>query len=503
MEILMSDPKIHYAANLNEAIEMAQTFKDSGKFDLFRGQTQDWPPYSSLYRILSSENTVEIEKAELRVRILKAWLQKIPELSYLLNPENEHHFYAVMQHYGIPTHYIDFTKNPDVAGFFASYTENPPTDGYACIYCIDSKELENFSKHLHLLRSSEVEITKIEVDVSNLWRLSSQEGVFILTNYNWDVDFQLDRILFPYTPPLPHPTREKIYPIHKSTLEQLLDQFFQNESAVFMNREIEEILKKTDSAKCKVETFQNGYYIPAFKYNYEQLIHESWIPELEEKWSYNKSEDYKLTVGESIEINIYDIGNVSEYKSNIELFILDILNSKPDMRNKAINWVFVNDFQNDLKTEVRSKFQNLWNGIRLLPYSNKEISEAFGKLLELILTRHTNSGKNKKEIIKEIFHDCVEIGMTQDDNSSSIGWATLENLGSIIRDDIASLVTPEYSADINEIFYLFGIVYNPKILFQADKFPTFFVQEIIPSQIFLNRKPIIFNPIKIKIFGVP
>ena len=62
-------------------------------------------------------------------------------------------------------------------------------------------------------------------DVNNLWRLQAQRGVFLFCNFNYDMDFPLDKIIFPYTGYPSYPTRKIVYPSDKSALELLLDQY--------------------------------------------------------------------------------------------------------------------------------------------------------------------------------------------------------------------------------------------------------------------------------------
>jgi hypothetical protein len=44
--------KIHKAANIEEAVELANELKAKGDYNWFRGQVQEWPPISSLFRYL-------------------------------------------------------------------------------------------------------------------------------------------------------------------------------------------------------------------------------------------------------------------------------------------------------------------------------------------------------------------------------------------------------------------------------------------------------------------
>ena len=203
-------------ATVEEAIELAQRLKAKGRYDWFRGQVQDWPPYSSSYRAQYGDDAAKWERVKLRQRLFAMWVAQVPELRYLLEPEHVHDFCAVIQHYGIPTHYIDFTTDPAVAGFFAADTQLPPSGECSCIYCLNTESLKQYwdaLKDTDMFGDGAIELATI--DVRNLWRLQAQRGAFVFANFNWDIFCPLDRIIFPYTRYPAYPTREQVYPRDK------------------------------------------------------------------------------------------------------------------------------------------------------------------------------------------------------------------------------------------------------------------------------------------------
>jgi len=210
-------------ANIEEAVELANQLKDKGRYNWFRGQVRDWKPVSSFFRILETRSPEKKDAVLERIGLFCDWLGKTPGLEYLLQPDRVNDCYAIMQHYGIPTSYIDFTTDPSVAGYFAADTTELPREGNACIYCLNTDDLLSHWKALATLgerRGAEMEL--VAIDVSNLWRLQAQHGLFLYCNYNWSMDYPMDRILFPYSGFPSFPTRDRIYPENKSSLEQLL-----------------------------------------------------------------------------------------------------------------------------------------------------------------------------------------------------------------------------------------------------------------------------------------
>src|SRR6185436_19666248 len=107
-------------ANVDEAIDLATRWRDEGRYDWFRGQLRaEWHPYSSLMRLQLRDPKWEAPHLA-RIRRLHSWLRSTAGLTNLA--EDAHAFMAIAQHYGIATHYLDFTTDPAVAGFFACDT---------------------------------------------------------------------------------------------------------------------------------------------------------------------------------------------------------------------------------------------------------------------------------------------------------------------------------------------------------------------------------------------
>src|SRR6185436_2754536 len=97
--------------------------------------------------------------------------------------------------------------------------------------------------------------------------LQAQAGVFLYTNYNWELDYPMDRIVFPYTGYPAFPLKERIYPTDRSPLEQLLDQYFDVENTTFTNEMMREWLgqlKGGNASWATMNTFERGLYAPAF-----------------------------------------------------------------------------------------------------------------------------------------------------------------------------------------------------------------------------------------------
>jgi len=163
-------PEIYRAANIEEAVEIAVRLREEGRYNWFRGQVHDWPPYSSARRIQAADD----EKSSRRLSLFLDWVKQTPELKEPLNDPAA--IAAVAQHYGIPSNYIDFSTEPGVAGFFAADGKAPSTgEVRPCIFCLNTDDLLEVWDAVKDFRP-EAHLELVNIDVSNLWRLRLQLG---------------------------------------------------------------------------------------------------------------------------------------------------------------------------------------------------------------------------------------------------------------------------------------------------------------------------------------
>jgi hypothetical protein len=195
--------------DLESALELAHHYQRTGAFDLFRGQTADWPLQPKIFR-----PGVDPVIARERLEQFTAWAERSTELQSLHC--NEDAMLAIAQHYGIPTPLLDWTTNPDVAGFFA--TERP-TPGECVIFCLEAARLE--------------ELRIVRLDVPDLRRVQSQSGLFLDVRIAPSLLERLGavhRIVFPYTG-LCTVRRDLIDPLRKSRLEIDIERFVNSRSS--------------------------------------------------------------------------------------------------------------------------------------------------------------------------------------------------------------------------------------------------------------------------------
>jgi FRG domain len=228
-------------SSVGEAVALATQWQEDGLCDWFRGQSTPWALVPSQLRLTDEE---EGAASESRSRFL-LWILSLPGIPAITC--NAEAILAVAQHYGMPTAFLDFSTDLDVAAFFATHDRNQKQDSHACLVCIHS---EHFVTEWNSRCPSNLRhrLSTIRVDVPDLWRLQSQKGTFLEVPY-LDIELVLAprRILFPFTSRWPRPPADHIIPVRKSSLEQLLDHYFEVEHLVRAARENREWLESLRS----------------------------------------------------------------------------------------------------------------------------------------------------------------------------------------------------------------------------------------------------------------
>jgi type I restriction enzyme M protein len=121
----MIDPDDQEIKSLDQFIKLIKGIKNSNPQieNIYRGQTEEDKEYFLTPSIgrMKIESTNIIKYLEEEQYIFKKFKdQSIPYLSILhVLPKNDWEYLAIAQHYGLPTRFMDWTKNPLIALYFA------------------------------------------------------------------------------------------------------------------------------------------------------------------------------------------------------------------------------------------------------------------------------------------------------------------------------------------------------------------------------------------------
>lgn len=484
--------KVYNAKDLYEALELAKGFKNSGTYNLFRGQSSNWNVKSSAARLSTKKTKDGLEK----LKRLYYYLQTHEPLTKYFS--NTDWFYAVAQHYGLPTNYIDFTKNPEVAMFFATNAAKNKLGEESVIICLNENDFidvidftKSFFEFNNILKPY---ITKPNVD--NLWRLEAQEGCFLFSSIlEIEQVYDFDRIVFPFSEPFNKIEKEFIYPEKKSELEILLDHYFNAESKIEGEKRFRKFAKEVNMNIVEFPTFDYSVFLKKkqFHSSWTSIEFEKWLYKIEEKLSDIKQREelcidfsYKLDINKQI-LLIYNALEKSFKVKNIK-------------RNCAIDFNLTLDskISNKLAKQINHSCSRIWDGTRNLPFLDTEIIEIIAKYVCLEL--HKNKSDKIPSLSKE---KLITLELTNEYGSITRSYASPSKVTSAFRSDISEIVIDKLAVNISSEILLY--VNDPKIVFDFSKLLGVFKDELIAYQILHNsekKNPVIFyTPTQITVLG--
>lgn len=493
--------KPRYFNSVSEALVIARELQTKGF--LFRGQSNaEWFVTSTAER-LSNEGVAEAHDT---VERLKQWARQIPQLKDF--PLDS--LIAIAQHYGIPTFFIDFTDDPEVAAFFACNSGGTPKpDQRAAIVYFDPIRFNEFwsNEGAKLLANTPgAEAPEIiRIDVQNLWRLQTQRGCFL-----WNPLAHIERLYkefgrLTFSCRQDDPSllpEERIYPRNESALEQLLKGFFMNEQIRRGNALIE-------SAGFIIERVGNkGFDATSWWPNGIQPTAD-WAEAL--KWESLPNERAETTlVSPPLPLRW------SETIRSIGDQILATLTTPFISNNRHAGLFFSETGAVDpIVDRLKACTRRLWNGMRILPYDAEEIREALEATIQAFLSaRRTPDGAalQLSDLPSGKFRQRVQFTKNPEGSGDySQGFVSNENLIGAHSSAFLQAALTYLGNSTPEAFTLLRLPARPWQRFSFAALRRLMVQELIPTQLVLRgedpttnalNRMIYFSPADLKIFGL-
>jgi hypothetical protein len=477
----------HFVDSLEDAVKLAERWRAEGRFRWFRGQAQLWPLVSSLGRQIKAG---DVSAAETRIGHFVEWVGQVPQLQYLLEEQEVHAFFAVLQHYGVPTHYVDFTTEPDIAGFFAAHDPSAIPDEQGCIIGIDS---DGFVDTLQVVAevkglSRDAWPEKVNVTVAGLWRMQAQSGHFVYLPIDgverW---YGYDRILFRHDG-RPHPIPvERIYPTRKSSLEIALDEFFTEE--LMRNNQIyfAEMLEQWKRQGIGVE--QATYEDPdeAAYLNLGAAPHSSWSS-IDPRWFFSLPQTYSAATLDPPQVVLTVTSDqLQDIRLIVRAAIQDLLASNPTCRESAASWIVTCDGVSQQDWNIR--VERVWDGMRGLPYSTEQLTEAVTAIIAMSMR-----GQPEED-------DYTTLELASERGVTSRAYASTARIRGAYRDDINVVLREPALADTPRL--LLQALRNPAVVFDFGKLVDLFATDIIPAQVLSDRNDlaIFYSPAMVPILG--
>lgn len=495
----------HRAKNLNSALKLAKQLKKAGKFDLFRGQTHTYPVRPSIAR---QPELIDTNQALLNR--FASWVHEQETLKSLHDDPDA--IMAVAQHYGMATPFLDFTTEPDVAAFFASYTNDQrPPEGTACILCLNrnvfEKSWEDLNERYRTSTGKNL-VRVVEIDVNNLWRLHAQRGLFIDVRVATDLFEMFSRMLHIYFPlPASHDLtlNDKYYPKNKSHLELLLDQHFLIET--YDNREA--LLKQMFDTVITSSNFHRVGERGAFSDGELPHAHPSWCSNSLEPWETEPSEGFDLeaapvmhvlTINTRLDANSAATSLHAQVLAKIhEYNARKWQRNSWEVRNQSGEMVHEDEGHLDDRALPLGDIVGLiFDGMRLKPFDDSEIASAIANYITL----HCFPAW---ETMTQWWGTVT--GIELDGNNVRVrGFCGGQTLSDALRTDFSELLTPEAleNFETEGISRALDFVIEPRRLFEFGKFRKMFAEQVIPTTAYVRVEGYVlhYNIADIRVFGL-
>jgi len=483
---------VYKVKNIEEAMQMANKFKSSGAYNLFRGQAQNWKLTSTRARLQETEE----QDAKEKMQRFMNFLTSDPEL--LKYREDIDWTFAVAQHYGLPTPYIDFSTSVEVAAYFATNSNANKQNVESVILCLSEVDFQEFIIHNHepFEKGGAEPPYVANVDVENLWRLQAQYGTFLYTpTIQIENLYSVDKIIFPYTAPYQGILEEDIYPKRKSELEIKLDRFFDSERNREGNKEFIDLFNTENSTVIDVSNCLNEKILKS------PNLHESWTEERINEWQYPLKEKWSPTSEEQVVFAIIpsyddpmDVINAL-WQQLKKLFSRDSFSKESILKFKITT---EDPLKESVVVTMENKCSLIWNGTRNLPYTVFEVLLIIAQYLALEQYRDRTGNIYGLSEGKPI---TIELGDAYGNYARTKANAT--ELRKAFRDDLKGVIIDDYDGPMTAEFLL--SVNKPQLVFDFERFKKLFIYQMMCYQMLLNYTDdfscVFFSPTELATFG--
>lgn len=488
-------PQIYQARSVESALEKAEGFRQSGRYDWFRGQLHAWPLRPSLFR--DSGGTFQ-DKVE-RVNRFGNWVAATAGIEKL--KRNQDLLLAVAQHYELPTTLLDFTTDPRIAAFFAASgtrrTERK-VPKWSCIYCLNSEEVKS------RLEASPLRdrIRLIAPMVDDLWRLQAQKGVFLdlrvtgpfVDHALLDILFPFAMIRFPFKGPFSGIAEDEVYPIRKSHLEYLLERYFQFEKLYTA----EQVLKNNPDMygpQINKEPIEWNGEPSAFRSGKLPTLHKSWPPKSGTAWIHPPPEVFSTAPSQPFRIKLFSLESGTEPRTYYHNQFFDLFQRNSNARKLCVRF----EFEEEGHLGLIKQLELIWDGMRRFPYTDLQVAIALTNRILLA----TDGAKHK------LFGETTLVELGSDEGSYTFAHCALDSLRGAFRQDLQELVIEsEWGRIEDNPSEALGILIDPKRLFCFEPFIQLFAEQIIPTQARLTWGEegkdycFVFSPVRVVRFGL-
>lgn len=434
------------------------------------------------------------------------WLGGVPELRHLLEEEHVHAFFAILQHYGVPTHYVDFTVNPKVAGFFAGVGPDAEPGQDGCIIAIDPDDWVRRLRAVGEVRKWPANTwpEKIVVSVPNLWRLEAQSGYFVYLPVEKAEAYEpVDRIVFPHDGSGFELSEEEIYPSRKSPLEERLDEFFTEELMISSQKSLRKMVRAWSAAGkgdwVDFERPESSRWLRpgAGAHDSWRFIPQGWLAYVHEK--YRDTRD-----GTAAQIAVAPNEHLRQ-REELRAIVRRFLDENQGARQKAIEWKILPTTSNTPSgwvDFVERATRRTWDGVRRLPYTDDQVAESVAMTVVLACADVSETPCFTAQDFSKLLGPVLRMELANARDVTARGVMAETTYECALRPDLNDVIVPEL---LHRPRQQLRQVLAPAHLFQFNLLVEAFASELIPTQVLMQSHDlaVFFSPARTPVIGAP
>jgi FRG domain len=553
--------RVYSAPDVASALDFTDRSRREGRYQFFRGQeNSDWLPYPSLARVPDEA------RDQVKERILRfmGYVRAVASVAGIHYSDDD--IWAIAQHYGLPTNFLDLTTDAVVAAMFAcpASAADRPESAAILLYAQDSIDLWSLATK----RQDDPCIELLRIDVSNLWRLQAQRGLFLFIPFSNFCDHWMpDRVVFPHPADGFVQPGYELYPQSKSPLELQLDLFFDLEaseqaksdlranfpadfiqpgfsaalvgdttprlaaarahlSGRWLEAEValHEDLRSNASGISNVplRTLPDTFYPPQWKFRHGELSpHESWFDERALDWLKTPIEAFQpdfASTADDIDLDLGAFEGVPPCGPDAAIKADALLGKS---RERDVRFSMRRDAPPD-SDEANDRAQTefvrrvglcadyLWAGLRRTPASTELIARCVDSLCAgaatILRSRQDWDQCYGQRHLEHLKVEYVPLG-----GHSRTARVLCADLAPAMRLDIADVVDVISASDLRplpEISLSLRQMIYPQYLFDFERFAEVVIARVLPYEALIaawtRQTPagLAFNPRTMKIFGL-
>jgi hypothetical protein len=185
----------------------------------------------------------------------------------------------------------------------------------------------------------------------------------------------------------------------------------------------------------------------------------------------------------------------------------------PEVRDKLVGWSIDladgGDLDPGFPSRLSERLARLWDGLRRLPHSDKDIASGIGMCVAFAVALRgdfrNSDARHWRLAADRCLQDAIELRLGAGDGSFSRGFVAATSLMSAFREDIGTYVAPQWQDQIlNNPGGILQTAWNLHRVFDFDRLAPIFAREVAPFQVLApGGGAVFYSPARLDSLGLP